>query len=77
MMSMSVMVLQTELPAMSALATQRPRGRPPKAAADRRVVRMMIRLTAEEMDLYRAAAKRDGVTLAEWIRHGLARRAVR
>lgn len=51
---------------MTAAPTKRPRGRPALPAADRKEV-VTLRLSPVQQARFRAAAKRDGLTLRQWI----------
>lgn len=54
-----------------------PMGRPPLDPSEAKGQYIQVRLTDAERDEYRAAAKRAGVSLSEWIRGCLSRAAKR
>ena len=54
-----------------------PKGRPPKAADKVLGTRLELRLTAGERKAYEQAAKRDGLSVSEWIRACLSKATAR
>lgn len=47
-------------------------GRPPGPTGSQRTARLVVRVTPAEAQAYRAAARRAGVSMGEWVRLELA-----
>ena len=53
------------------------RGRPPKAADELRSESLLVRLEANERQVFQEAARCAGISLSEWVRQRLRRSAAR
>jgi uncharacterized protein (DUF1778 family) len=50
------------------MAKKKQRGRPPKAEAERKTNRLMLKMTTEQRERYEQAAEAKGQALSDWIR---------